>query len=533
MSKSWRIFSDKYQLARPGGFARGVCVALSFACLLVASSLAGAPRFRESWRQNPPAKMVTVHGSVRNAGGEPEAGATVSLEDEKHSVQAQVTTKDDGTFKLTVERAGTYSVRAEKTGWTGDQSDPIHLAAGETKRVDLVMENSGQAPFSSKSDAGKTGASASGNKNAAAGANGIEFSDEPSFTVAGITDRSNLGLHGSDTTARTSDALARETAGLKSEDAEKRANADAAALKKYAPAMEAESKGDFAAARDLTQKILAGGDDAEGHHLLGDIDERANDPLGAVREYERAARMYASEQNYFDWGAELLLHKAEQPAVEVFGKGVSLHPQSARMLAGLGAAQYAVRSYEDAARSLCKAADLQPGDTAAYLFLGQMEKTVTGPLVCAEEKLATFAREQPANAVANYYYAISLMKRGKQSRDGGGDSRAAQTLLEKAVTLKPDFGEAFVQLGAVYADRGDFAAAIRNYQRAIAVSPQLSDAHYRLSLAYKRTGDEAGAARELAAYQEALKNESAEAERNGRELKQFMVILRSSAGGTK
>ncbi len=527
MRENSQLFSCEQEFWRMAWSLAGcACVVLLFASWLV-----GAPQFRESWSQGAAVKTAMVHGSVRNAGGEPEAGATVFLEDEKHTVQAQVITKDDGAFKLTTERAGTYVVRAQKAGWTGDQSEPIRLAAGETKRVDLVMENSAQAP-TLQPDAGKTGASASDNKNAAAGANGLEFSDEPNFTVAGITDRSNLGLHGSDTTARTSDALARETAGLKSEDAEKRANADAAALKKYAPAMEAQAKGDFAAARDLTQKILARGDDAEGHHLLGDIDERANDPLGAVREYERAARMYASEQNYFDWGAELLLHKAPQPAVEVFGKGVSLHPQSARMLAGLGAAQYAVRSYEDAARSLCKAADLKPGDTAAYSYLGQMEKTVAGPLGCADEKLAEFAREQPANAVANYYYAISLMKRGKEERNGE-DSRVAQTLLEKAVSLKPDFGEAFVQLGTVYADRGDFAEAIRNYQRAIAVSPQLSDARYRLSLAYKRTGDEAGAKRELAAYQEAVKTESAAAEQQGRDLKQFLVILKNSPGSTK
>ncbi len=124
---------------------------------------------------------------------------------------------------------------------------------------------------------------------------------------------------------------------------------------------------------------MAAGDDAEGHHLLGDLDEKLNDPLDAVREYERAARMYPSEQNYFDWGSELLLHKAAQPAVEVFTKGANLHPQSARMLAGLGAAQYAVRSYEDAARSLCKASDLKPSESAPYLFLGQMEKTVNAP----------------------------------------------------------------------------------------------------------------------------------------------------------
>jgi hypothetical protein len=52
-------------------------------------------------------------------------------------------------------------------------------------------------------------------------------------------------------------------------------------------------------------------------------------------------------------------------------------------------------------------------------------------------------------------------------------------------------------------------------------------------LAYKRTGDEAGAKRELAAYQEAVKTESAAAEQQGRDLKQFLVILKNSPGSTK
>ena len=368
--------------------------------------------------------------------------------------------------------------------------------------------------------------------NAKSGSNGIEFSDEPSFTVAGVTDRSNLGLHGSDTTARTSDNLARETAHLKGEDAEKIAHADPAATQKYQSAIDLESKGDFSGARDVTQKALAAGDDAEGHHLLGDLDEKMNDPLDAVREYERAARMSPSEQDYFDWGSELLLHKAAQPAVEVFTKGASLHPQSARMLAGLGAAQYAVRSYEDAARSLCKASDLKPNEPAPYLYLGQMEKTVNAPLPCAEEKLAQFAELQPANAAANYYYAVSLMKREKDARTGG-DTQIAQTLLEKAVRLDPKYGAAYVALGSLAVQRGDFAQAIKDYQQAIAVSPQLTEAHYRLSLAYKRSGDDAAAKREMETYQSAQKAESAEAEEQNRDLKQFLVILKNSPGISK
>jgi tetratricopeptide (TPR) repeat protein len=499
--------------------------------------------------QGAPVKSVTVNGVVHNAGGEPIAGADVYLDDEKKSMFTRAVSANDGSFKLTIDlggtitvngrfeltipRSGTYTVRAEKVGWIGDQSDPIELPRDANKRIELVMENSRNQ--SANSETG-TATTPSPGKNAAAAksaneTNGIEFSDEPNFTVAGVTDRSNLGLHGSDTTARTSDALARETARLKGEDAEKMAHVDANATQKYQSAIALESKGDFGGARDLTQKSLATGDDPEGHHLLGDLDEKLNDPLGAVREYERAARMYPSEQNYFDWGSELLLHKAAQPAVEVFAKGAILHPQSARMLAGLGAAQYGVRSYEDAARSLCKASDLKPNESGPYLFLGQMEKTINAPLPCAEEKLAEFAEHQPANAAANYFYAVSLIKRGKDSRTAG-DPRAAQTLLEKCVRLDPKYGAAYVELGALAFQRGDFAQAIKNYQQAIAVSPQLSEAHYRLSLVYKRSGDDAAAKREMETYQAAEKAETAQAEEQNRDLKQFLVILKSQPAAT-
>ncbi|MBV9889170.1 MAG: tetratricopeptide repeat protein [Acidobacteria bacterium] len=505
-----------------------IAVAMLLFCVLAAF---GSPAIHaDKTPQGASAKSIAVSGSVRNAGGEPISGVDVYLDGEKKPAVAHTVTGDDGGFKLTIDHGGTYTVRAAKSGWTGDQSDPIELPRDANKRVELVMENSRSQSAISPSGTATTPAigktSAPNGTNAAKSTNGIEFSDEPSFTVAGVTDRSNLGLHGSDTTARTSDALARETAHLKDEDAERMARAEAAATQKYQSAAALESKGDFSGARDLTQKALASGDDAEGHHLLGDLDEKLNDPLGAVREYERAARMYPSEQNYFDWGSELLLHKAAQPAVEVFTKGASLHPDSSRMLAGLGAAQYGVRSYEDAARSLCKASDLKPSEAAPYLFLGQMEKTVNGPLTCAEEKLAQFAKQQPANAAANYYYAVSLIKREKDARTGV-DPHAAQTLLEKSVRLDPKYGPAYVELGALAFQRGDFAQAIKNYQQAIAVSPQLSEAHYRLSLAYKRSGDDAAAKREMETYQAAEKAESAQAEEENRDLKQFLVILKS------
>ena len=145
--------------------------------------------------------------------------------------------------------------------------------------------------------------------------------------------------------------------------------------------------------------------------------------------------------------------------------------------------------------------------------------------------LAQFAQQQPANAAANYYYAISLMKREKNAR-ATETSQAAQMLLEKSVRLDPKYGAAYTEIGALAFQRGDFASAIKNYQQAIAVDPQLSEAHYRLSLAYKRAGDDAGAKREMDAYQSVQKAESAQAEEQSRNLKQFLVILKNSPGNT-
>jgi tetratricopeptide (TPR) repeat protein len=457
---------------------------------------------------------VTIEGTVRDSGGAPIAGATVLIEDKGGARLVKTTTNADGSFVVSPNHAGTFSLRAEKSTLRTAITRTVSVAAGESAHVDLVL-----LPPEGASAAGSHPA-----PNAAPAPGGaMELKDEPNFTVAGVTDWSNVGLHGSDTNSRTSDALAKDTLTLTSGVSE-RASSDAPAHK-YDAGLECSAKGDFAKAREQVRRALASGDDAEGHRLLGDLDERLGDPLEAVREYERAARMYPSEQNYFDWGTELLLHKAAQPAVEVFTMGSARHPKSARMLAGLGAALYASGSYDDAAQRLCEASDLRPSDPAPYLFLGKMEKTASAPLPCGEEKLARFAKEQPANALANYYYGLAVWK-GRRGPQTSAVAQQTETLIEKAVKLDPKLGEGWVQLGILYSERGDLDQAILSYKKAIEASPELGDAHYRLSLAYKRIGEEAKAHEEFQAYQRVEETETAAVERQRRELRQFLVILK-------
>ena len=422
-----------------------------------------------------------VDGKVCAVSGEPVAGVLVTLVAKASDRKIETKTNVDGTFVLLESREGTYTLHAEKAGWKPTIVDSLHLSAGEKRHMSIVLES---LPGS---------AAASKNTENAERAD-LKFSDEPNFAVAGVTDWSAAGLHGSAANARTSEDLAKETA----------------ALKPTPSGAKSTNKGD-----------------ADAHRELGDAKEKSGDPIGAVNEYEKAARMDPSEENYFAWGTELLLHRAGGAAIEVFSKGAKNHANSARMLAGLGAAHYANGQYVEAARRVCEASDLQPLDTEPYLLLGKMEKSAAEPFSCSEERLARFAEEQPRNAQANYYYGLVLWKEARKSQSSTMLERA-EALVKKAVTIDPAFGEAYVQLGLMIAARGDLEEALRTYEQAIQATPKLGVAHYQLSLAYRRAGEIAKAQHELRVYKEIERAEAAEAESERRELRQFVTILKDA-----
>jgi Flp pilus assembly protein TadD len=209
----------------------------------------------------------------------------------------------------------------------------------------------------------------------------------------------------------------------------------------------------------------------------------------------------------------------------VFGKGVRLHPDSARMLAGLGAALYTSGSAGEAAQRLCEASDLEPANSAPYLFLGKMQEASSTPLPCTEQKLARFAQDQPENALANYYYALALWKRdrGSENSDTLGH---IQALLEKSSAIDPKLDVAYLQLGNLHFARGRFQEAVAAYQKAISANPLGSEAHYRFGLTYKRIGDGVKAQGEFEQYKQLDKTEGATIERQRRELRQFLFVLK-------
>src|ERR1700730_11982093 len=70
-----------------------------------------------AFEQNPsPHLPVTVEGTIRDTTGKPVAGANVLLI-EKGNRTIETKTNAVGTFVLSSDHGGTYTVRAGKSGW--------------------------------------------------------------------------------------------------------------------------------------------------------------------------------------------------------------------------------------------------------------------------------------------------------------------------------------------------------------------------------------------------------------------------------
>lgn len=432
---------------------------------------------------------LAFEGMVKDAQGTPIVGASVSLAQSgslNPAETADVKTDPTGKFTFPAPKAGTYFLRVQKTGFN---------EVVQTVTLPFVNQKSCEVVLSPSAHAGKS-------------ADGLQFSDDANFTIAGITDWTAAGGHGSDINLRTSESLARDTRILEAPASQETRTA---------------TKEQLRSERDELQSKLASNDSADLHRHLADVDEELNDPLAAEREYERATQLDPSEQNYFAWATELLLHRAIQPAQQVFTKGLNAYPHSERMLAGLGAALYASGLYSQAAEQLCAASDLKPDDSTPYLFLGKMVQASAQPLPCAEERLARFSRNQPTNPAANYYNALALWKRA-----GATHPQAEQTesLLKKAIAADPKFAEAYLQLGILYAAEGKAAETITAYEKAVSANPNFPEAHFRLAQAYKKSGEVDKAQHQFQTYEQLQKSQAAAVEQQRREIQQFVVVLK-------
>jgi len=149
--------------------------------LIVASALFFAPT-AQAQSQDTPAPPGTqgsavLRGTIRDSQNRPAVDATVYLQTTAGGPALVTRTDSRGSYRYSELRGGTYSMRAEKSGLGNAALGPFSLRATEAKQVDLTLMTQKTA----EPEPAKTKPA---------------FFDEPTFTVAGVTDSTYLGGHG-------------------------------------------------------------------------------------------------------------------------------------------------------------------------------------------------------------------------------------------------------------------------------------------------------------------------------------------------
>lgn len=512
---------------------------------------------------------ATLHGTVRDRAGNLVGDAQVILQERSLRATKKTLTDAAGDFEFTGVAMGAVTLTANSTSLRSATVSLMVSTPGEQPTVDLVLDAFDSQRTAAQEDAHQA----------------MQFADNPDFAIAAVTDWTAAGGHGSDASLRTSEALTRAAVKLKPSDVQ---TAEAGSLGTVSEVKESESAlqsavekdprnfeanrriglfylqagryqdavralqtayqadsanyeneydlaralimaGDAARARDHVRQLMAHRQTADLHRMEGDLDEKLNDPLSAVHEFQQAASEDPSENNYFAWGSELLIHRAVWQAKEVFDEGARLYPQSARMLTARGAALFAGALYDEAALDLCKASDLGPESIEPYLFIGKIEMAAPNPLPCVVAKLARFEKLQPANSLANYYYAMALWKQQGQASDPQ-IMEQVEHLLTQAVAIDPKCADAYLELGNLSAGKKQWDQAIGDYLNAIQANPELNEAHYRLGVAYERAGENARATEQFQLHDAIARKQAAEIQSQREAVKQFQVELPDQMG---
>lgn len=213
---------------------------------------------------------------------------------------------------------------------------------------------------------------------------------------------------------------------------------------------------------------------------------------------------------------DLLAKGARNDAIRVLNRILTTNPEDADARLLLGSILTEDGKYSEAITQLSEAARLRPRSAEAHNALGdalsgsgdskaarpEFEKTIDldPKFAPARVSLALILVEAGEFAAAAKHVdralevlgntedaAFPLYLRAKAYTDAGDVEKAAGA-LKKAVTLRPDFAEAWSDLGQARKMMSDDAGALTAFQHAVESDPEIAVSQYRLGSEYLDQG---------------------------------------------
>lgn len=213
---------------------------------------------------------------------------------------------------------------------------------------------------------------------------------------------------------------------------------------------------------------------------------------------------------------DLLAAGKHREAAELLRKIVRTNPSNAEARLLLGSILVEEGNFTDAIPQLKEAVRLQPRSADAHNALAEAYSGA-GDAAAARAEWEATVRLDPRFAPARVSLGLVLLEAGEPDAAGEQLDRALEVLgdtedaalarylrakihsernqvekaaaeLEQAVSARPDFAEAWSDLGVARKALGDDAGALAAFQRSVEADPENAVAQYRLGAEYLRQG---------------------------------------------
>ena len=182
-----------------------------------------------------------------------------------------------------------------------------------------------------------------------------------------------------------------------------------------------------------------------------------------------------------------------QEAIRSYQQALVINPNLPQAHVNLGSMFYRQGQLESAINSYRQAVNLQPDLAAVHWNLAQVLKHLgqDGEAQLSEQRaLALNPQLGGADALFNQGNQLALQ----------GKIEDAIAVWQKAVELKPDFAEAYGQMGMVLRHQGKYKEAIPLLEKAIEIKPNLPLAHQHLCGIYRDSSNLAAARQAVDRY---------------------------------
>ncbi|MFB3897316.1 MAG: tetratricopeptide repeat protein, partial [bacterium] len=213
------------------------------------------------------------------------------------------------------------------------------------------------------------------------------------------------------------------------------------------------------------------------YKLLGDTNVKLQRYAEAIKRYQRATELTPNDNVIWTALADAYRYRGMYPdAIKNYEKSLEIEPNYFPAHLGLGMTYENTEQYDQAILHYRRATEIRPDDNQAHLALGTLLYRQLKQNDAARKEFATVLNANPQNPIARFGLGQINMAEGFYSNAIGD--------FQDAIKAKPDYAEAYSEMGKAYRYRKNYEFALEAYSKATALNPNLAEPYQGMGILY-------------------------------------------------